>query len=269
MTTDNSGYGDRLEGRAYDLETPFVDTLDSQPAATTLSADLFESEFRLPTHADIESDPPFAGETPGATQADFRTAFNRTMRFEGGYANIAGDRGGETYKGVARNFHPQWAGWSMVDAARTRPNFPKSLDLDQQLQTLVSEFYKIEFWDRISGDTIPSQPVANELFDCAVNMGVPAALRILQKSLNRLTALTSPALAEDGVIGQKTQQVLATWLTQYALHPTVAANALLSAMLVFRSVRYIDIIERNSSQKQFAYGWFRRIFRHTEVKRES
>ncbi|MBX9449807.1 MAG: hypothetical protein KL787_08850, partial [Taibaiella sp.] len=28
-------------------------------------------------------------------------------------ANVAGDRGGETYKGIARNIHPKWQGWGL------------------------------------------------------------------------------------------------------------------------------------------------------------
>ncbi|MFM7564688.1 MAG: glycosyl hydrolase 108 family protein, partial [Planctomycetota bacterium] len=38
--------------------------------------------------------------------ADFAIAFDETMINEGGYVDDPDDRGGETYRGVARRFHP-------------------------------------------------------------------------------------------------------------------------------------------------------------------
>jgi lysozyme family protein len=213
--------------------------------------------------------PSAAHEKRDIPMADFTIPLARTLQHEGGYANIKGDRGGETYRGIARNFHSSWPGWQLIDEARPRPNFPKPLDQDTRLQSLVADFYKVEFWDKIAGDKISSQPVANELFDCAVNMGVTTAVRILQKSVNALMSPESPPLAEDAVIGPKTIEVLNSWLSQPALHPEVASNAFLSMMLVLRGTRYIDIIEGNPSQRQFAYGWFRRIFSAPEIERRN
>lgn len=47
--------------------------------------------------------------------ADFNKAHLEVMGNEGGYANNPADSGGETYKGIARKFHPAWPGWKMVD----------------------------------------------------------------------------------------------------------------------------------------------------------
>ena len=47
--------------------------------------------------------------------ADFRTAYYLTMGHEGGYNNDPDDVGGETYKGIARNYHASWEGWKIVD----------------------------------------------------------------------------------------------------------------------------------------------------------
>jgi lysozyme family protein len=46
--------------------------------------------------------------------ADFLPAFERMIRDEGGYklVNVAGDRGGQTYAGIARKMNPDWAGMS-------------------------------------------------------------------------------------------------------------------------------------------------------------
>ena len=50
--------------------------------------------------------------------ADFLQAFESMIRNEGGYKlhSVEGDRGGMTYAGIARNFHPNWPGWAAIDA---------------------------------------------------------------------------------------------------------------------------------------------------------
>ena len=41
--------------------------------------------------------------------AEFSEAFTQTAAHEGGYSNDPLDRGGETYRGIARVHHPDWA----------------------------------------------------------------------------------------------------------------------------------------------------------------
>src|ERR1035441_4044145 len=50
--------------------------------------------------------------------ADFNAAHQQVMGNEGGYANNPADAGGETYKGIARKFWPQWCGWKYVDGVK-------------------------------------------------------------------------------------------------------------------------------------------------------
>lgn len=115
--------------------------------------------------------------------ASFILAYKKTAINEGGYANDPDDRGGETWKGIARKFHPKWPGWKIVDGYKGRSNFKSLLARDEQLQKLVYEFYRTEFWNRISGDEINHQLVANSLYDSAVNMGVSQAIKLAQRAL--------------------------------------------------------------------------------------
>ena len=48
--------------------------------------------------------------------AEFRPAFEKMIHNEGGYVNhtVAGDRGGQTYAGIARKFHPDWQDWGLI-----------------------------------------------------------------------------------------------------------------------------------------------------------
>ena len=105
--------------------------------------------------------------------ADFKTAYDKTMKVEGGYANTEGDSGGETWKGIARNYHPKWSGWSIIDTFKPIRNiavFESNLKASQTLQRLVLEFYKEEFWDVMLLDQVQNQDIANEMFDTGVNM---------------------------------------------------------------------------------------------------
>jgi len=102
-------------------------------------------------------------------KANFILAYNRTMKFEGYYANDKKDRGGETYKGIARNFHNSWEGWKLIDSCKVSDLFPKNLLKIYDLEKSVQKFYRKEYWDKIRGDEIISQEIANDLFDSCVN----------------------------------------------------------------------------------------------------
>ena len=54
--------------------------------------------------------------------ADFLQAFESMIRNEGGYKlhSAEGDRGGMTYAGIARNFHPTWPGWAAMPKPSAR-----------------------------------------------------------------------------------------------------------------------------------------------------
>ncbi len=191
--------------------------------------------------------------------ADFEIALSRTLQFEGGYANIPNDSGGETYRGVARNSHPSWKGWPIIDAAKKQSDFPKSLEANPLLQSLIAEFYRTEFWDKILAGEIYSQAIANELFDAAVNHGIPPAVTLLQQSMNYLTAPPLLFLNVDGVIGPASIGAVNRWLKESSLEYLVATNSLLGLMLVLRAKLYLAIIKNRSSQKVFLEGLMRRI----------
>ena len=85
--------------------------------------------------------------------AEFRPAFEKMIHNEGGYVNhiVAGDRGGQTYAGIARKFHPDWQGWNLIDHN----------DMDNpELTTFVLLFYKTNFWDKLKAEQIHNQRIA-------------------------------------------------------------------------------------------------------------
>ena len=112
--------------------------------------------------------------------ADFNEAWLITGANEGGYAHLVGDRGGETYMGIARNFFPMWKGWAIID--KHKPLHNNDFIKDDTLHSLVMKFYVDNFWNPIKGDTIGDQDLANQVFDMAVNAGVGTALKLLKES---------------------------------------------------------------------------------------
>lgn len=187
--------------------------------------------------------------------ASFDIAFGITCKFEGGYTNNPTDKGGETYQGISRRFFPSWSGWPIVDKIKdqAKPNW-------SQLDLLVKEFYRQEFWKKVSGDSITSQAIANELFDTAVNMSQKTAVLFLQQSLNVLNKRGSlyPDLTEDGVVGVGTLKAVSVIVDRKE------EDELLLWMNNRQGNHYYESMRKDPSQETFARGWGKR-FRVTKV----
>lgn len=112
--------------------------------------------------------------------ANYRESILDILLTEGGYANDPDDLGGETYRGISRKFWPNWKGWVIIDARKEDPNFPRILENSQLLMDAVIEFYDINFWDKIGGDKISNQSIADLLVDSAVNEGIVPAVKRAQ-----------------------------------------------------------------------------------------
>lgn len=186
--------------------------------------------------------------------ADFNTAFRLTMGHEGGYANDPVDRGGETYKGIARNFWPTWAGWKIVDRVKAgKPwNLNSALAAKTDLQKLVQGFYKANFWDINRLDDVSSQQIANELFDIGVNMGTGIAAKFLQEALNLCNRNQSayPDLIIDGKIGP---------VTLSTLNSKANAANVFNTLNLLQGERYLNIMRSAPAQERFWNSWLSRV----------
>lgn len=113
--------------------------------------------------------------------ASFEKAYKKTAKNEGGYANVTGDTGGETYAGISRKWWPNWSGWKIIDARKPLKH-NQTLQIDA-LTALVHAFYKKQFWDAIGGDEIVDQSTAERLYDFGVNAGAPRSIKQIQEVL--------------------------------------------------------------------------------------
>ncbi len=168
--------------------------------------------------------------------AEFTTAFQMVIAHEGGYGNDPDDPGGETYKGVARKIFSKWDGWVKIDILKRQSGFPANLDKDVDLQQDVVDFYRVNFWDRMSGDNISNQQVAESIFDFGVNAGVGTSA-----SLAQMVVQAEP----DGVIGQQSIQALNGFNPEHFI----------AAFTVAKIARYISIVKKRPTSRKYFYGW--------------
>lgn len=128
--------------------------------------------------------------------ASFRPALKKVLAYEGGYANDKDDAGGETYKGIARRFHSSSIMWKEIDKVKSSikgninsdmsrvKTINKLLESNDIVTKEVERIYKKEYWDTLHLDEMRSEKIAYQLFETAVNMGVSAAIKLAQKTLN-------------------------------------------------------------------------------------
>lgn len=170
--------------------------------------------------------------------AAFSVAFNRTMKNEGGYVlhEVAGDRGGMTFAGIARKFNSSWSGWQLVDAGDRG---------SAALKKSVAEFYFDNYFNACGLKRIKSQAIVNVIYDFAVNAGVRTASKLAQ---------TVAGCYADGIIGPDTADVLNSFdedvfVPRYALA---------------KVARYSAIVNADRSQNKFLLGWVNRTLRDLE-----
>lgn len=82
---------------------------------------------------------------------------------------------------------------------------PSVSDMKAITKNTALQIYKINYWDASKGDYFINQSVANLVVDHAVNAGVGAAGKLVQRTLNNEFGYN---LAVDGVIGNATMAAI-------------------------------------------------------------
>lgn len=171
--------------------------------------------------------------------ANFDPAFEKTMKVEEGYVNDPKDPNGESYKGIARKTHPHWKGWASIDLLKQKKNFPKNLDHDAELHTHVKTLFRKECWDRISGDKINQQAIAEAIFDFAVQAGTLTSVKLAQMTLG---------VEPNGIIGEDALNKL----------NEEDPRAFLAVFAIQRIRRSVSLCEKQPDSKKLLLGWIKR-----------
>lgn len=174
--------------------------------------------------------------------ADFNAAIEIILRREGGarVTDHPQDKGGLTKFGISQRAHPH-------------------LDIIKLTKDDAKALYKQGCWDKIQGDFITDQAMAEEIFDSAVNMGVHQASCLAQLAANTVCLLqvtaARPPLIVDGNIGPKTVKAL----DRAVFH----GEYFMVLLKLNRLARYAVICNKDASQCVFLLGWLNRTL---EVK---
>ena len=119
------------------------------------------------------------------------------------------------------------------------------------------------FWQRVGADQLP-RPIGEMVFDQAVNGGLHAAKKMLQRAINQClmeagrSGANAPVnLAVDGALGATTTAALG-WVLR---HPGAGMPALVEAYRDAVRERYRAIVRRFPSQQRFLRGWLARAER--------
>lgn len=168
--------------------------------------------------------------------ADFLPAYEHMIVNEGGYklTNDPVDRGGQTYAGIARRFHPNWSGWDIIDAGST------------PTADMVRNHYRANFWTPLRLDEVQSQRIARTIFDFGVNAGTGTAVKLAQVILG-----TTP----DGKVGPKTLEAL----------NAADEDLFIATYALAKIARYRDIVQRDRTQMRFLLGWLNRALKEAAV----
>lgn len=183
----------------------------------------------------------------------FQQILPEILKHEGHYSNHTNDRGGETYRGIARKFHPSWVGWRLIDEEkRKRSSLPRNFRIDTpEMNNLVTQFYKTKFWNKILLDLVKDSSLQAIIFDAYVNSG-GNGIKLLQRVLNDNFG---KQLKVDGAQGRMTVAAI----------NSVNAQELFDAYKAARA-RYYNAIATGDNSV-FLKGWLKRLasFQYTPV----
>lgn len=155
----------------------------------------------------------------------FEDALAKTLGFEGGVSDHPLDRGGLTKWGVTQRSYDNYR----TTTGRTHQAVTEMSDVEMRA------IYREDYWDAIKGDELRPD-IASAVFDMAVNSGVSAAKKTLQRALG---------VQADGVIGEQTIR---------------AAQQGSVLLFLKRRAGFIqDVIRNNPSQVEFLEGWVNRL----------
>lgn len=156
--------------------------------------------------------------------ADFKISPVELRKQFGGYVD-GGDSAvrGESCYGILRRFYPDLPLWSLIRKLKSGGRQMHRLETDAKVLDHVGRFYKSGFWDRLRGNEISDPELADELFRCAVRLGLRCAVRLLQQSLNwRIEAIEyKEELWITGTLDDATWKYLAAMLDRGGVAQTL------------------------------------------------
>ena len=197
----------------------------------------------------------------------FNAAVDEVLGNEGGFVDDPVDHGGATAFGISLRFLSAEGAFDSDHDGKADFDLDMDGDIDgldiRKLTRGDAKFlYQRCFWNVLGADRLP-KPIGEMLFDQAVNGGVSAARKLLQRAINHSLmsaprGLDPPApLKVDGQFGAVSQAAMG-WVLR---NPALGAPALSEDFRSAVRERYRDIVRRFPSQQRFLRGWLARAER--------
>lgn len=192
-------------------------------------------------------------------------ALQFTMASEGLFANHPNDKGGMTYKGIARTYNYKWEGWEIIDnyledfpelkiPFRKKPTtlsrLNSLLNNDTDLDIKVYKYYFDRYFTKVGADKLGklSNKVAIIMFDMCVLQGTRRAVKTLQRLLNRHY---DKNLVVDGLFGANTYNAFADVY--------IKAGEDLTNHLLLEYVDNLNEASKVGNNIIFLAGWMNRV----------
>lgn len=166
---------------------------------------------------------------------------------------------GLTYFGIYESAHPLWKGWRIIksyieldedwqeykttnnenDLSLALKKTSKILANVSDLNFLVEDFYKKEFFDKMKLDLVKSEHKQLELMCLAINVNPKQAIKVLQETIG---------VTIDGIIGQQTINSLNAF-----------DESLFDKLFDLEEKEfYNELVENKERFKIYKDGWFNR-----------
>lgn len=199
----------------------------------------------------------------------FTRAVELVLDREGGFVDDKHDRGGTTNWGISLRFLKSEGafdedGDGIADFDLDFDGDIDGVDIRHLTRGDAVFIYHRCFWQRLGAERI-ARPLGEAMFDQAVNGGLGAARKLLQRAINACFVKNPPngmqPLTVDGDFGPATRAALDSVL-QY---PGLGMPALMAEYRAAAAARYRAIVARYPTQRRFLSGWLRRAARLGEV----
>ncbi len=106
--------------------------------------------------------------------ANFLSSYKKTAAIEAGYTV---DNGGATYKGIAfKNWKTDPLAMSIYKTVIAAKPAKKQIIINPDLDKKIFTWYKINYWDKVYGDRITNQVLADFIYDFYVNSNSAPAI---------------------------------------------------------------------------------------------
>lgn len=171
---------------------------------------------------------------------EFVKAYEKIRKWEGNYAFLEFDKGGETYAGIARNANEDWIGWEVLDEHKRDSSVYWNKKIEELEHYVISYYYNV--WVRDGFYKIEDPFIRDYVFDYR-NTG-PIAYRHVKEVLVEM----GYDVGNRATLDKKTIDAL----------NKVNSIIFIERLVETRKSYYERVVGRNPDLKIYLKGWVKR-----------